>query len=179
MPYRILIIALLLFVTHAHAEQPDRFGFGRTPSADEIRLWDIDIMPDGRQLPPGRGTAEQGQAIYTAKCSSCHGAEGQGGTNDRLVGAFKPVINFATDLQAVRTIGNYWPYATTLYDYIYRAMPHTTPGTLSPDEVYALVAYLLYRNDVIDQNTEMNADSLPQVAMPARQLFYCSDEVEK
>ncbi len=179
MRYGFFIIILLAGSVDAIAEQPDRFGIGRTPSAEEIKQWDIDIMPDGRQLPPGRGTAEQGQAIYIAQCSSCHGAEGQGGANDRLVGAFNPVINFATDLQAVRTIGNYWPYATTLYDYIYRAMPHTTPGTLSADEVYALVAYLLYRNDVIDQNTEMNADSLPQVVMPARQLFYWSDEVEK
>lgn len=134
-------------------------------------------MPDGRQLPPGKGSVDRGRKIYQEKCQSCHGEEGKGGPNDRLVGKFNTKINFSTDTRVVRTIGSYWPYATTLYDYINRAMPFTTPGTLTSDEVYSLVAYLLFLNGIIDQDTVMNAASLPQVVMPARHLFYWSDEI--
>ena len=175
-----LVLALLVAACNqVYAEQPGRFGFGHSPSAAEIKQWDTDITPDGRQLPAGTGTADRGREIYQAKCLSCHGDAGQGGSNDRLVGKYDAHINFARDTQVVRTIGNYWPYATTLYDYINRAMPFTTPGTLTPDEVYSLVAYLLYLNGIINHDTEMSAVSLPQVVMPARQLFYWSDEVNQ
>ena len=177
MSKQFIFVILLIYSLSVTAVQPRQFGFGRTPSAAEIKQWDIDIMPDGRQLPSGSGSVERGRTIYQAKCQACHGEAGKGGPNDRLVGKFDPEINFAKDTRAVRTIGSYWPYATTLYDYINRAMPFTNPGSLQPDEVYSLVAYLLFLNGIIDQDTVMNAASLPQVVMPARHLFYWSDEV--
>ena len=174
-----LTLMLLLCSVTVHAGQPRQFGFGRTPSAEEIRRWDIAIMPDGRQLPAGHGTVTQGKEIYQAKCQSCHGVQGTGGPNDQLAGAYDSRINFATDTRATRTIGNYWPYATTIYDYISRAMPQTAPGSLTPDEVYSLTAYLLYLNRIIDADSEINRDSLPRIVMPARHLFYWSDEVKQ
>ena len=174
-----LIIILLVACASAAAGQPHRFGFGRTPSAKEIRQWDIDIMPDGKQLPPGGGTAQRGKIVYVKKCLSCHGEAGRGGANDQLAGSYDPAINFATDMKAVRTVGSYWPYATTLYDYINRAMPFNAPGSLSTGEVYSLVAYLLSLNGIIAPDDEINADSLPGIVMPARHLFYWSDEVER
>lgn len=173
---RLLILTLLICPVCLQAEQPDRFGFGRSPTLEEIKRWDFDIMPDGKQLPPGEGSVTEGEAVYQEKCMSCHGKDGRGGVNDQLSGEYSPGINFATDMQAVRTIGNYWPYATTLYDYIYRAMPYSEPGSLTADEVYGLVAYLLYINGVIDREKIMNAGTLPEVTMPARHLFYWSDE---
>jgi len=132
----------------------------------------------GWQLPPGSGSVARGKEIYQTKCLACHGEKGKGGPNDRLAGRYNPDINFARDTQAVRTIGNYWPYATTLYDYINRAMPFTAPGSLSADEIYSLVAYLLYLNGIISEDTVIDARKLPQVVMPAKQLFYWSNEVK-
>ncbi len=109
---------------------PARFGLGRAAAAAEIKAWDIDVMPDGDGLPPGSGTPAGGAKIYARKCAACHGPSGTEGPFDRLVGR---------DRAPVRTIGNYWPYATTLYDYIHRAMPLAAPGSLTPDEVYSLV----------------------------------------
>ena len=174
-----LVLLLLAITLPIHAQATDRYGLGRTPTAEEIKQWDIDIMPDGKQLPSGSGTVDEGRLVYQEKCLSCHGEEGQGGVNDKLVGIDQPETDFATDMQVVRTIGNYWPYATTLYDYIYRAMPHTSPGSLETDEVYSLVAYLLYLNGIIDKEKEMNPATLPEVQMPANHRFYWSDEVSK
>ena len=155
---------------------PERFGIGRTPDPGEIEKWDIDIAPDGKNLPNGQGTIGNGERVYVAKCLSCHGPDGKDGINDQLVGEFSADDDLAADTSLPRTIGNYWPYATTLYDYIYRAMPMNTPGTLSADEVYSLVAYLLYLNGVVPENTIMDAATLPSIEMPANQLFYWSEE---
>ena len=136
----------------APARQPSRLEIGRAATADEIQKLDIDVMPDGRGLPPGRGTAAEGATIYAAKCRACHGATGEGGSAERLVGRDSGLnFNFAMDPKLVKTIGNYWPYATTLYDYTYRAMPFMQPGSLSPDETYALVAYLLALNKIVPE----------------------------
>ena len=160
-------------------EIPDRFGFGRVPDPDEIEQWDIDITPAGTQLPGGQGTVGQGERIYVKQCLACHGPEGRNGINDKLVDKFDPANNFASsgETRTRKTIGNYWPYATTLYDYINRAMPLTAPGSLTADEVYSVTAYLLFLNDIVEQTVTVDANTLPAIDMPAKKLFYWSDEV--
>jgi hypothetical protein len=158
--------------TLAQEKEPARFGIGRAASADEIRALDIDVMPDGTGLPPGHGTVSDGAATYAAKCASCHGASGEGKPFDRLVGRESGKgFDFATDPGLVRTVGNYWPYATTLFDYTARTMPFMQPGTLSANEVYGLVAYLLHLNQIVPADAVMDRNSLPKVVMPARDRF--------
>ena len=148
------------------------FGIGRSATPAEIAKLDIDVMPDGRGLPAGRGTVAEGATIYAAKCRSCHGANGEGAAFDRLVGRDSgPNFSFATDAKLVKTVGNYWPYATTLYDYTARAMPFMQPGTLTPNETYSLVAYLLALNKIVAEDAVMDQASLPKVVMPARDRF--------
>jgi len=151
---------------------PARYGLGRAATPDEIRRLDIDVRPDGTGLPEGRGTVAQGAAIYAAKCASCHGKSGEGASFDRLV-ATDAGDNFAfgRDPRLARAIGNYWPYASTLYDYTMRSMPFTAPGTLTPDEGYALVAYLLALNKVVPEDAVMDRTALPKVVMPAQNRF--------
>jgi mono/diheme cytochrome c family protein len=158
----------------ASSAVPVRFGFGRPATDAEIRAWDIDVRPDGAGLPPGRGTVEEGAALYVQQCQVCHGVKGRGGEFDALAGREpRQGFPFGKDgrLRELRTIGNYWPYATTLYDYINRSMPQAVPGSLRPDEVYALVAYLLYLNEIVPADTALDAQSLPKVVMPARDRF--------
>ena len=170
-------VALLAVPIHLQAQrgtgqQPQRYGFGRPATEAEIAAWDIDVTPDGQGLPAGSGTAEQGRELYVEKCEICHGQGGEGGPFDRLVGREpREGFPFGNEPSLVRTIGNYWPFATTLYDYTFRAMPFDDPGTLEPNEVYSLTAYLLYLNDTIAEDAVMNADTLPQVEMPAKDKF--------
>src|SRR5256884_1388526 len=148
------------------------YGFGKAARPADVSAWDIDVMPDGTGLPPGSGTAPQGAAIYSHKCAACHGPTGTEGPSERLVGREpRQGFPFGSDPRWVRTIGNYWPYATTLYDYVNRAMPLNAPGSLKPDEVYGLVAFLLWRNDIIASSAEMNPQTLPRVVMPAHDRF--------
>jgi S-disulfanyl-L-cysteine oxidoreductase SoxD len=151
---------------------PPRFGYGRAASAAEIAALDIDVAPDGAGLPPGRGTVAQGRTIYVAQCAACHGAQGEGvrGVGDRLVGT-EPIDSTGWN----RTLGNYWPYATTVFDYIRRAMPFDRPGTLTDEQVYALTAYLLHLNEIVPADAIMDARTLPQVIMPARDRFRLDD----
>ena len=157
---------------------PERFGIGREPDASEIEQWDIDITPSGDNLPAGQGTVDSGETIYAQLCLACHGPEGAGGINDQLVGHFNSEDDLAGDTSLPRTVGNFWPYATTLYDYINRSMPMAIPGTLTADEVYSLVAYLLHLNDIIEEDAIIDAETLPSIEMPARHLFYWSDEAQ-
>ena len=153
-------------------DAPDSFGFGQPATADDIRAWDIDIMPDGTGLPPGSGSVERGRRTYSAKCASCHGATGVEGPYDVLVGRIpNDEFPFANERSFRSTIGNYWPYATTLYDFIYRTMPFEAPGSLEPDEIYSLVAALLFMNDIVPEDAVMDAETLPQVVMPSRDRF--------
>lgn len=156
---------------------PASFGLGRAASEAEIKAWDIDVNPTGATLPAGRGTWAAGQTLYAEKCAACHGAKGEGmpPVYPKLIGADPRDFSFADDFKKTKTIGNYWPYATTLYDYINRAMPLTQPGSLQPDEVYALVAYLLAENQVIGKDAVMDATSLPAVVMPGRDHFVPDD----
>lgn len=160
------VVLTILSTFPAHAESVDILSIGRPASAADIERWDIDVGPDGDGLPPGGGTARQGETIYTAKCAGCHGSDGQKG-RDTLAG---PPGN-----TQYKTIGNYWPYATTLFDYVRRAMPPDAPGSLTDAEVYALTAYLLYLNTLIAADAEMNAETLPRVAMPALDRFVPDD----
>jgi cytochrome c len=145
---------------------PDHFDFGADASEARVALWDIDIKPDGEGLPRGRGTVAEGQLIFLTYCVACHGATGVEGPNSRLVGTEEweqwPITS---------TVGNYWPYATTLFDYIRRAMPQLTPGILTNDQTYAVIAYVLNLNGVVPNDAVMDATTLPEVEMPARDRF--------
>ena len=166
------VVLCVLFPGTLNAQQPTTFGIGRPATPAEIAAVDIDVRPDGAGLPSGHGTAAEGETVYTMRCAGCHGKTGKEGPNDVLVGR-EPLDGtaFARDPQAQRTIGNYWPYATTLFDYIRRAMPSNKPGSLSADEIYGVVAYLLALNEIIPRDAVMDATSLPKVAMPARDRF--------
>jgi cytochrome c len=151
---------------------PPTFGIGRPATSAEIAALDIDVGPDGAGLPPGRGTAAGGAPLYAARCAGCHGKTGKEGPNDILVGRLPgDVFPFARDPRAPKTIGSYWPYATTVFDYIRRAMPPDAPGSLTDDEVYNLVAYLLSLNELIPADAVIDAASLPMVKMPAHDHF--------
>lgn len=147
-----------------------RYGVGLPLSEDQVAAYEAlpIVRPSGAGLPPGEGDAATGFEIYAFDCAGCHGPNGEGAPFDRLV-ADAP---FSADLPPFRfAVGNYWPYATTLWDYINRAMPYTTPHSLEPDDVYALVAYLLAENGIIDADTVVNQDNLATIAMPARPLY--------
>ena len=148
------------------------FGFGEPATPEQIAGWDIDIAPDGTGLPPGSGTVQEGEALFARLGAKCHGANGEGtDAAPALVGGFGTLD---TD-QPLKTVGSYWPYATTLYDYIHRAMPADAPQSLKPDEVYALCAYLLYLNDIVPEDAVMDAQTLPQVLMPNHAGFISPD----
>jgi len=141
---------------------------GRAPTAAELRAADISIAPDGRGLPPGRGSSRDGEALYQSLCAACHGTRGEGrGDFPALVGG-RGSVGTASP---VLTVGSYWPYATTLWDYIRRAMPYLSPGTLTPDQVYALTAFLLRANDIIPADVDLTEKTLPRVRMPNRDGF--------
>ena len=159
-----LVTAAASFATWA-ADSPN---LGRPATPEEVAAWDISTGPDGAGLPPGGGTAKQGGAVYAAKCLACHGEKGAGKPNDQLVGGQGTM---AGDKPAVKTVGSYWPYATTVFDYVRRAMPYTESKSLSPDEVYAVVAYILNLNGIIGEGDTMDAQSLPKVKMPNRDGF--------
>ena len=150
-------------------------ALGRPAPADLIAAWDTAVMSDGTGLPPGRGTAQAGEVLYRAHCLSCHGERGLGDSGDQLAGAKMGL----TDEWPEKTIGNFWPYATTLFDFIRRAKPMQTPGSLSHDEVYALTAYLLALNGIIGESDEMNAQALPKVVIPNRNGFVDAWAAEK
>jgi len=155
-------------------DDADRYAsIGRLATRAEIRAWDIDVNPAGRGLPAGHGSYDVGAALFAQQCAACHGARGEGlATYPKLISAEPHVgFPFGQDVNYVKTIGNYWPYATTLYDYINRAMPLTAPGSLTSDQVYSLVAFLLAENGVIDRNATIDARSLPRIHMPAREHF--------
>ena len=146
----------------------DSPNLGRAATPDEIASWDISIGPDGLGLPLGSGTAKQGEAVYVAKCVACHGDKGAGKPTDQLVGGQGTLPG---DKPAVKTVGSFWPYATTIFDYVRRAMPHNESKSLTNDEVYAVVAYILNLNGIVAEAETMDAMTLPKVRMPNRDGF--------
>jgi cytochrome c len=165
------IAAIAALALAACASQPVPTGkvpaLGAPVRAEEIARWDISIPPSGAGLPSGGGSARQGAQVYEQKCLACHGAKGAGKPADPLAGG----IGSLATRTPLRTVGSYWQHATTLFDYVRRAMPITNPLSLSDDEVYAVSAYLLYINGIIGEDEQMNARSLPQVKMPNRDGF--------
>jgi S-disulfanyl-L-cysteine oxidoreductase SoxD len=158
--------ALVALCGAAAAQQSPNLGKAISP--EDLATWDISIGPDGAGLPPGSGTPKQGEEVFTMKCQACHNAKGAGQPNDRLVGGQGTI---AGDRPAVKTVGSYWPYATTLFDYVRRAMPLPQSKSLTNDEVYAVAAYILNLNGVIAENETLDAKTLPQVKMPNRDGF--------
>jgi S-disulfanyl-L-cysteine oxidoreductase SoxD len=161
----VMVLLALAASTSCVAQETPHLGRPATPA--EIAEWDISIPPDGTGLPPGSGTPDQGAVVYTQKCQSCHGEKGAGKPNDQLVGGQGTL----TSTSPVRTIGSYWLYATTIFDYVRRAMPYTESKSLTNEEIYAVTAYLLHLNGIIGAQDVMNAQTLPQVKMPNRDNF--------
>jgi mono/diheme cytochrome c family protein len=155
--------ALALSIGAALAESPH---LGKPITQSDLAEWDINILPDGTNLPPGSGKAADGAKIFAEKCVACHGEGGKGGIAARVIGGPPKAT-----LDGGKTIANYWPYATTVFDFIRRSMPWTQPRSLTDQEVYALTAYLLAANKVIGEDDEMNATTLPKVKMPNRDNF--------
>lgn len=147
--------------------QSRTYGVGRTPTAAEVAAVDLAIGPSGRELPPGSSTAARGRAVYVQRCQGCHGATGREGPNDVLAGGQGSLAS----ARPVRTVGSYWPYATTLFDYIRRAMPYMTPGVLTDEEVYGVTAYVLYLNGLVGEQDVVDAAALPALKMPNRNGF--------
>lgn len=163
------IVAVIAAGAASFAQTTTYENVGRTPTDEEIRAWDISVGPEGKELPPGSGTAKDGAKVFTRRCAVCHGptgAEVQWYTG-RLVGGQGTL----RDKVPTRTIGSFWPFATTIFDFIRRAMPQNEEGKLTADEVYSLTAYLLFRNGIIKDDEVMDAKSLPKVQMPNRNGF--------
>jgi cytochrome c len=168
MPSALLIASLILATTSAIAFAAESPNLGRVATPEEIAPWDISIGPDGVGLPPGAGTARQGEAVYAARCVTCHGEKGAGKPNDQLVGGQGSLPG---DGPPVKTVGSFWPYATTVFDYVRRAMPYNESKSLSNDELYAVVAYILNLNGIIADNDTMDEQTLRKVKMPNRDGF--------
>jgi cytochrome c len=164
---RALALGLAAFALASACVAQTHYGFGRPATPADIAAWNIDVAPDGKNLPPGRGGVARGSEVFALQCAACHGARGEGGVGDKLAGGQGTL---ATPTP-IKTVGSYWPYATTLFDYIRRAMPLNAPQSLSNDDVYAVSAYVLYLNAVIDEAAVLDATTLPAVKMPNRDGF--------
>lgn len=164
----LLIVASYLAIGSGFSFAAESPNLGVVATPEEIAAWDISIGPDGTGLPSGSGTAKQGEAVYVAKCLACHGEKGAGKPNDQLVGGIGTLVG---DKPPVKTVGSFWPYATTVFDFVRRAMPYNESKSLTNDELYGVVAYLLNLNGIIAENDTIDAKTLPQVKMPNRDGF--------
>ena len=169
-PLIALVAALPLALASGAALAQSGTGLGKPISEADVKQWDIAILPDGSNLPPGSGTAAQGALIYAQKCLACHGENGKGGGAPGA-GPLAGGAPLSNGIETPKTIGNYYPYATTVFDFTRRAMPFNMPRSLTDDEVYALTAYILSLNKLIGENDVMDAKTLPQVKMPNRDNF--------
>ena len=173
-----LAALLLCALSAAASAQAPRYGFGTTPSQSELERF-FAVMPDGRGLPPGSGSVEQGKTVYGEQCAACHGANLQGGIGDRLIGGRGTLANSDPTKAPVKTIESYWPYATTIFDYVKRTMPLNAPDSLSNDQVYAVTAYILSEGKIVPPDTVLDAKSLAAVKMPNRDGFIPDPRPEK
>jgi len=160
-------LAVAMLLCAARAEAQSRYGMGRAATPAEIAGWNIDVGGEGSSLPAGSGSVSHGSEVFEQQCAACHGPKGEGGVGDRLVGGQGTL---ATS-RPVRTVGSYWPYAPTLFDYIRRAMPQNAPQSLSNDDVYAVSAYILSLNGLLPADATLDAKSLVAVKMPNRNMF--------
>src|SRR6478672_2458469 len=158
---------MMLATAAALSAQSPKYGVGRPPTPEQIHDLGTAIAPDGSGLPEGSGTVAAGQEMFAARCSKCHGEKAEGAVGPTLVGGQGTLAT----AKPLKTVGSYWPYATTVWDYINRAMPFDQPGLLKPPEVYAVVAYILNLNGIIGNDQVMDAKSLPKVRMPNRDGF--------
>ena len=161
------MLKLVLFAVFSFAAFSQKYNVGRPATPEEIKSTDQFMAPDGTGLPAGKGTAAEGREIYSRRCARCHGAQGQGDEEGPLVGG-KGTLKSAKPL---KTVGSFWPYATTIYDYVHRAMPFDNPGLLDANQTYSVVALILHMNGIIGEKDEMNAQTLPKVKMPNRDGF--------
>src|SRR4051794_18825090 len=168
MSSRKILLAIILGSFPAFALAAEGPNLGQSATAEDIAAWNISIGPDGSGLPAGRGTPAQGEAVYIEKCLACHGEKGAGKPNDQLVGG---VGSLASEKPGVKTVGSFWPYATTVFDYVRRAMPYNDSKSLTNDEVYSVVAYILQMNGIIGGGEALTAETLPKVRMPNRDGF--------
>src|SRR5262249_54216374 len=173
MHWRSLFLATTFAVGTA-TSQAAAFDFGRATTPNEIALWNIDVRPDGKGLPEGSGNVAKGKQIFADNCEGCHGKNGQGGIKDRLVGGQGTLASN----MPIKTVGSFWPYATTLFDYVRRAMPYPAPGSLSNDDTYALTAYILSLNGILPAEAPLDRESLPKVRMPNRNGFFPDPEFD-
>ena len=167
----LLLLVMILGLCHAGWAQSPTYGLGKTPSAETIRALDIMISPDGRELPPGSGSAREGAPLYAQKCAACHGANGYEGRAPQLIKAdpaatakLPPCLSPC--IRGANVMAIHSPYATVIWDYINRGMPFGKEGSLTPNEVYAITAFILYKNDVIPEDQVVDAKNLPQIKMP-------------
>jgi S-disulfanyl-L-cysteine oxidoreductase SoxD len=160
-------LAVAAIVATSAARAGDPYGIGRPATPQEIAGWDIDVSPSGAGLPPGNGDVHMGEALFAEKCASCHGSHGEGKPMDQLVGGLGTVA----DMKPHKTVGSFWPYAPTLFDFVRRAMPLNAPQSLTPDEVYAVSAYVLFLNGIVPEGTTLDQDNLAKIAMPNRGGF--------
>lgn len=161
------VLAFVFAGAATMAAQSPQFGVGRPPTPDEVRGLGAAIAPDGAGLPEGSGTVSEGRTVFAARCASCHGPNAEGGVGAALVGGQGTLAT----ARPLKTVGSFWPQATTVWDYVNRAMPFDQPGLLTPREVYAVVAYILNLNDIVGDAVVMDATSLPRVKMPNRDGF--------
>lgn len=181
-PARFLGTSLALLVTASvgllcpggMAARAQGYGLGSPPSEAEVSAWDISISPDGEGLPVGRGTVEEGAEVYSIRCAECHGESGEGGDAEPLAGGYRTLRS----PRPLKTVGSYWPYAPTVWDYVNRAMPFDRPGMLTSDQVYSVVAYVLFLNGIVERSAVLNEGNLADVIMPNRDSFVPAADID-
>jgi S-disulfanyl-L-cysteine oxidoreductase SoxD len=164
-------VALIASAAAAQSPMPAYRGIGSPATQQEIQAEDISISSEGKGLPPGSGSAKEGATIFLEKCAVCHGASAEGGKIGPALATDKAAHESLTTMKPVRSLGAYWPYATMVWDYVHRAMPRGHGGTLAPNEVYALTAFILFKNGIIQEGDVLDAKTLPKVQMPNRNGF--------